>query len=325
MRRREFVMLVGSAAAWPLKARAQQANIATIGYFSGRSPDEEEEYRAAFLRSLRQTGFVDGHNLKIEYRFSNGQDDQLPSIANDLARRQVNALVTTDTPSALAAKRATTTIPIVFSVGSDPVKLALVDSINRPGGNATGVYVVASELGPKRLQLISEIVPRAELIACIVDLGSVAGPAQINAMQAAATAMGQKILVLSAATESEIEKAFVTLVEQKADAIVYGANLFFQVARKQLLALAAQHAIPAMYVWPEFVRAGGLMSYSSSRSESGTQIGAYASQILKGAKPADLPVVQSSKFDFAINVKTAKALGLTIPPSLLATADEVIE
>jgi putative ABC transport system substrate-binding protein len=200
-----------------------------------------------------------------------------------------------------------------------------VDSINRPGGNATGVYVVASELGPKRLQLIREIVPRAELIACIVDLGSVAGPAQANAMQAAAKAMGQKILVLSAATESEIEKAFVTLVEQKADAIVYGANLFFQVARKQLVALAVQHAIPAIYVWPEFVRAGGLMSYSSSRSEAGTQIGAYASRMLKGTKPADLPVIQSSKFDFAVNVKTAKALGLTIPPSLLATADEVIE
>jgi putative ABC transport system substrate-binding protein len=325
MRRREFITIIGGAAiALPIGAHSQQPKIATIGYFSGRSQDEEEQYRAAFLHGLEQID-VEGHNFKIEYRFSNGQDDRLPAIAEDLARRQVTVLIATDTPSALAAKKATTTIPIVFSVGSDPVKLHLVDSLNHPGGNATGVYVIASELGPKRLQLIRELVPRAELIACIVDMSSVAGPAQAQAMQVAAKAMGQEIIVLSAATEGEIDRAFATVVERKAGAIVYGANLFFQVARKQLIALAAQHAIPAIYVWPEFVRSGGLISYSGSRSEAGTQIGDYASQILRGAKSSDLPVVQSSKFDLAINIKTAKALGLTISPSLLATADEVIE
>jgi len=326
MKRREFIALFGSAAAaWPLAGRAQQPKNPTIGYFSGRSQDAEEQYRAAFRQGLEDAGYVEGRNVSVEYRYSNGQDDRLPGIAADLVRQQVALLVATDGPSALAAKSASTNIPIVFSAGGDPVKLGLVKSLNRPDGTATGVFVFVTELGPKRLQLLREVVPHAKLIAYIVNLRSGSGPAQSQAMQAAAKAMGQQILVLSAATEREINEAFATIRERKADAIVFSANPFFQVARDQLVTLAAQYATPAIYEWPEFVRAGGLISYSSSRSEAGRQIGNYAGQILKGTKPVDLPVVQSSKFELAINLKTAKAFGLTIPPSLLATADEVIE
>jgi putative ABC transport system substrate-binding protein len=326
MRRREFVTLVGgAAAAWPLAARAQQPKNSTIGYFSGRSQDSEEQYRAAFRQGLEDAGYVEGRSVSVEYRYSNGQDDRLPAIAADLVRQQVSVLVATDGPSALAAKSASTNIPIVFSAGGDPVKLGLVNSLNRPDGAATGTFVFVAELGPKRLQLLREVVPHAKLIAYIVNLRSGSGPAQSQAMQAAAKAMEQQILVLSAATESEINAAFATIRERKADAIVFSANPFFQVVRDQLVTLAAQYATPAIYEWPEFVRAGGLISYSSSRSEAGRQIGNYAGQILKGTKPVDLPVVQSSKFELAINLKTAKALGLAIPPSFLATADEVIE
>jgi putative ABC transport system substrate-binding protein len=319
------MLLGGAATIWPLAARAQRPKNSTIGYFSGRSQDSEEQYRAAFRQGLEDAGYVEGRNVSVEYRYSNGQDDRLPAIAADLVRQQVAVLVATDGPSALAAKSASTNIPIVFSAGGDPVKLGLVNSLNRPDGAATGTFVFVAELGPKRLQLLREVVPHAKLIAYIVNLRSGSGPAQSQAMQAAAKAMEQQILVLSAATESEINAAFATIRERKADAIVFSANPFFQVVRDQLVTLAARYATPAIYEWPEFVRAGGLISYSSSRSEAGRQIGNYAGQILKGTKPVDLPVVQSSKFELAINLKTAKALGLAIPPSLLATADEVIE
>jgi putative ABC transport system substrate-binding protein len=223
------------------------------------------------------------------------------------------------------AKSATASIPIVFSSGSDPVNLGLVDSLNRPGGNLTGVAVFVNELTPKRLQLIREIVPRPNLIGFMVNLNTKSGPPQLQAIKAAAEALRQEILVLSASSENEIDTAFATLVEHKASAIVYSSSVFFQVTRTKLVALAAQHGIPAIYEWPEFVRAGGLISYSSSRAEAGRQIGAYAAQILKGAKPGDLPVIQSTKFDLAVNLKTAKALGLNLPASLLATADEIVD
>ena len=324
--RRQFISALGGAAAmWPIVTRAQQPDSPTIGYFSGRSSDSEAAYRAAVSKGLEEAGYVDGHNLRIEYRFSNGQDDRLPAIAADLVRMQVALLVATDGPSALAAKSASTTIPIVFSAGGDPIKLGLVESLNQPSGNATGVFVFVSELGPKRLQLMREVVPNAKVIAYIVNLNSGSGPVQAEAMHAAAQEMGQQILVLNAANENQVNNAFASIVEQKAEAIVYSANPFFQVARNQLVTLAARHFIPAIYEWPEFVESGGLISYSSSRSEAGRQIGNYAAQILKGAKPADLPVVQSSKFELAINLKTAKALGLTIPPTLLSIADKVIE
>jgi len=213
----------------------------------------------------------------------------------------------------------------VFSAGVDPVKLGLVESLNRPGGNATGVSVFVTELGPKRLQLIRELVPHAKIVAYIVNLSTVNGPPQSQAMQAAAQAMGQQLLVLSAATEKQIDEAFATLVQTKADAIVYSASVFFQVARDKLVTLAARHSIPAIYEWPEFVQSGGLISHSSARSEAGRQVGSYAGQIVNGAKPGDLPVVQSSKFELVINLKTAKALGLAIPSDVLAITDEVID
>jgi putative ABC transport system substrate-binding protein len=326
MRRRDFIKAVaGSAAAWPLGAGAQQSNYPLIGYFSSRSADSEGGYKAAFLRGLEESGYVEGRDVRIEYRFSNGQDDRLPALAIDLLRQKASMLVATDGPSALAARAATKTVPIVFSAGGDPVKLGLVDSLNRPNGNATGVYVFVSELGPKRLQLLREVVPHAKTIAFIVNLNSGSGQPQARAMQAAAQAIGQKILMLSASTENEVDKAFATLVERKADAIVYSANPLFQVLRDKLVALAARHAIPAIYEWPEFVASGGLISYSSNRAEAGRLMGRYAGQILKGAKPVDLPLIQSSTFELVINLKTAKALGLNIPPSLLATASEVIE
>jgi putative tryptophan/tyrosine transport system substrate-binding protein len=325
MKRREFILALGGAAAWPLVARAQQSSRPTIGYFSSRSPGSEEPYKTAFRQGLKETGYVDGDNVTIEYRFSNGQEDELPEIAAELLRRQVAVLVATDGPSSLAAKGATATTPIVFSAGGDPVKFGLVDSLNRPGANATGVFVFVSEIGPKRLQLVREVVPQARLIAYIVNLKSGSGPSQLQAIQAAAKSMGQEIVVLNAATESEIEEAFATLADRKAGAIVYSANKFFQVARDKLVALAARYAIPAIYEWPEFVQSGGLMSYSSTRLEAGWQMGSYVGQIFKGAKPGDLPVIQSSKFELAINLKTAKALGITFPLSLLGRADEVIE
>jgi putative ABC transport system substrate-binding protein len=326
VRRREFIALAGSAAATSLAGpRAAQAQRPLIGYFSGRSPDAEERYRQAFRLGLEQSGYLEGQNVAIEYRFSEGQDDRLPPLAADLVRQGAAVLVAMDTPSALAAKAATTTIPIVFSSGGDPVRLGLVEALNRPGGNVTGVYVFVTELGPKRLQLLREVVPHATLIAFVVNLNSASGPPQKTQLESAAQAMGQQILVLAASTESEVNEAFATIVARKADAIVYSASVFFQVVRDQLAALAARHSIPAIYEWPDFVTAGGLMSYSSSRSEAGRQIGNYTGQILKGTKPAELPVIQSSKFELVINLRTAKVLGLTIPPGILAIADEVIE
>jgi putative tryptophan/tyrosine transport system substrate-binding protein len=326
MKRREFITLVGgAAAAWPLAAHAQQAGKPTIGYLSGRSADVETPYAAWFRQGLEESGYVEGHNVAIAFRFSDGQDDRLPALVADLLRQDVAVLVATDTASALAAKAATTTIPIVFGTGADPVELGLVESLNRPNGNATGVSVFVTQLGPKRLQILREIVPDPGLIAFVVNNKPASGPLQIREMQAAAHAIGQQILVLNASTEREVEEAFAAIVERKAAGIVYSANVFFQVVREQLVRLAARHAIPAIYEWPEFVKAGGLMSYSSNRVESARRIGNYAGRILKGAKPADLPVFQSTKFDLVINMKTAKALGLTIPPGVLAIADEVIE
>jgi putative tryptophan/tyrosine transport system substrate-binding protein len=324
-RRREFIALLGGATAWPLAARAQHAPTPVIGYFSDRSSDSEAQIKAAFRQGLEETGYVEGRNVRIEYRFSDGQDDRLPAIAADLVRQPVDVLVATTGPSALAAKEATKTIPIVFSAGGDPVKLGLVERLNRPGGNRTGVFVFVAELGPKRLQLIREVVPRAKTIAYIVNPNSGSGPSQAQTMQAAAEAIGQQILILSASTERQVNEAFATMVERKANALIYSANPFFQVVRDHLVTLAARYSIPAMYEWPTFVRSGGLMSYSSSPSEVGHQMGNYAGQILRGAKPADLPVFQSTKFELVINLGTAKALGLEIPPGVLAIADEVIE
>jgi putative ABC transport system substrate-binding protein len=327
MQRRDFIRLFGGAAtvAWPLVARAQQPAMPVIGYFSGRSPDAEAPLRLPFLRALADSGFTVGRNVAIEYRFSEGQDERLPALAAELVRRQVTMLVATDRPSAVAAKTATATIPIVFTSGFDPVQIGLVASFNRPAGNATGVSLLTTELGPKRLGLLRELLPKPGTIAFVVSANSASTPFQIQEMQAAAQAVGQPLLVVSVGTEYEVDQAFTTMAERNVAAILYGATLFFQVISERLIALAARYRIPALYEWREFVTAGGLMSYSTDRNEVGQAAGSYAARILKGERPSDLPVVQSSRFEFVVNLRTAKALGIEIPPSLLARADEVVE
>jgi putative tryptophan/tyrosine transport system substrate-binding protein len=326
MKRREFVtLLAGATVTWPLAARGQQSSMPLLGYFSGRSPEAEAPIRTPFLKALETSGFTVRSNVAIEYRFAEGQDDLLPLLAAELVRRQVTMLVATDRPSAVAAKAATETIPIVFTSGFDPVQLGLVASINRPGGNATGVSLFTTELGPKRLGLLRELLPNPGTIAFVVNPNNALTPLQVKEMQAAAQAVGQPLLVVSIGTEEQAEKAFASMAERKVAAILYGTTLFFQVISKRLVALAARYQIPALYEWREFVTVGGLMSYSTDRSEVGREAGRYAGRILKGEKPADLPVVQSSRFEFVIDLKTAKALGVSIPSTLLAQADEVIE
>jgi putative ABC transport system substrate-binding protein len=276
------------------------------------------------LKALADAGFVAGQNVSVEYRFAEGHSDRLPKLAADLVREQVSVLVATDRPAAVAAKSATTTIPIVFTSGNDPVREGLVTSLSHPGGNATGVYLFTTELGPKRLGLIRELLVKPGLIAFVADPNTTASPQQVEEMQSAAKVLEQPLLVLHAGTEREVEETFAVMARQKVSAVLYGASTFYQVISAQLIALAARHKIPACYEWRDPVVAGGLMSYNTNRDEFGGQIGNYAAQILKGAKPSDLPVVQSSKFVFVINL-TAKALGLTIPPTLFARADEVIQ
>jgi putative ABC transport system substrate-binding protein len=325
MKRREFIAGLGGAAAWPLVARAQQAPTPVIGYFSSRSPDAEGPLRVPFLKALAEAGFAPGRNVAIEYRFAEGQDDRLPALGAELVRREVSMLVATDRPSALAARSATATIPIVFTSSGDLVQQGLVVSFNRPGGNATGANLWTVELGPKRLQLVREVLPKPGTIAFVVNSNSSSTPFQVREIQTAAQAIGQPLLVVSIGTEEEVDQAFATMTERNVAAVLYAGSLLFQVISERLVALAARHRIPALYEWREFVTAGGLMSYGTDRNEVGQIAGNYAGRILKGEKPAELPVVQSSRFEFIINLKTAKALGLTVPASLLARADEVIE
>jgi putative ABC transport system substrate-binding protein len=325
LKRREFITLLsGVAVAWPLAARTQQV-VPVVGYLSGRSSNSEAALRAPFVKTLEDAGFIIGQNVLIEYRFPEGRDERLPALAAELVQRQVTILVASDRPSALAAKAATTTIPIVFHSGEDPVRSGLVQSFNRPGGNVTGIHVLNNRLGPKRLSLLREILPKPGVIAIIVNPHSTSTPAQLQEMQEAARTVAQPLLVLEAGTESEVDDAFATMSREGVAAVVFSASVFYQVIADRLISLAARHAIPALYEWRDFVIAGGLMSYNANRTESGRQIGSYAAQILKGAKPADLPVVQSSSFEFVLNLKTARALGITVPPALLASADEVIE
>jgi putative tryptophan/tyrosine transport system substrate-binding protein len=329
MRRRELLKVLcglaaGSATIPHLVARGQQ-RMPVIGYLSSRSSGSEGPVREPFLKALEEAGFTPGRNVAIEYRFSEGSDDRLPALAAEMVGRQVVMLVATDRPSALAAKAATATIPIVFTSGSDPVQLGLVASFNRPGGNATGVSLLTTELGPKRLGLVRELLAKPGTIAFVVNPNSAAAPSQVKEMQAAAQAVGQPLLLVEARTEEQFDRAFAMMAEHKVAAILYGASVFFQVISERLVALAARYRIPALYEWREFVTAGGLMSYSTDRNEFARVAGSYAGRILKGEKPADLPVVQSSRFEFVINLRTAKALGIEIPPTLLARADEVVE
>jgi putative ABC transport system substrate-binding protein len=327
MKRRAFLSLLGcTAVAWPSAVWAQEPAMRIIGYLSPRSAEVETEFLTAFRRGLSETGYVEGKNLTIEYRWADGRYDQLPALAAELVRRQASVIITTGGPEpARAARAATSTIPIVFISGSDPVADGLVRSFNRPGGNATGVHVFTTSLGPKRLELLRELVPKAETIAFLVNPSSQIAEMQVTEVLAAGRTIGLPIQVLNASTAAEIVQAFASLVQRGAGALLMSADLFFQVQRDQLVLLAASHRIPVMYEWPEFVEAGGLISYAAVRTDALLQSGIYVGRILNGAKPADLPVAQSTRFEMVINRRTANALGLEIPPKLLALADQVID
>ena len=326
--RREFIAgLGGAAAAWPLTARAQQS-LPLIGVLIEGTIDDWRDDVVDFRRGLAETGYVEGQNVAIEIRASNGQTDKLPALAADLVRHRVMVIVAENAAAVRAAKAATTTIPIVFSTGSDPVKLGFVSSFNRPRGNVTGVTFWGSELAPKRLGLLRELVPNATRIATLVDPSSPTAEYEADDLLAAGRSLGLVMDVVQVNDERDIDRFFATLVQRQASALIVGSQPLFERRRQQIVALAADHAIPAIYGSPLVTEAGGLMSYGHSRATDSwmaRQIGVYTGQILKGAKPTDLPVVLPTKFEFAINLKTAKALGLTVPPTLLAIADEVIE
>jgi putative ABC transport system substrate-binding protein len=326
MKRRELItVLGGAAAAWPLAARAQQPAIPVIGFLNGASYGLSAHLVRAFHQGLSGTGYVEGRNVAIEYRSADGQYDRLPALAADLVRRKVSVIAATGTPTGLPAKAATTTIPIVFVTGSDPVEQGLVASLNRPGGNLTGATTLAVELGQKRLELLHELVPTATLIGVLVNPTGPNLQAVSRDLQAAARTVGLPIHVLHASTERDFDTVFATLVQLRVSALVIGTDTFFNSQSGRLAALTVRHAVPAIYQYREFAAAGGLMSYAGSITDAYRLAGVYTGRILKGEKPSDLPVQQSTKAELFINLKTAKALGITIPQSILARADEVIQ
>ena len=325
MKRREFITLLGGAAAWPLSVRAQQAAMPVVGFVSGQS--NEERFGAAFRKALNEAGYVEGQNVMVEYHWLDGHYDRLPALVADLVRRQVAVIATPgNTPAALAAKAATATIPIVFGVAEHPVKLGLVASLARPGGNATGVNLLSAAVVAKRLGLLHDLVPKAVRIAVLVNpANSSTAEATLRDIPEAARALGLQTQVLNASTRSEIEAVFATLLRDRADALFVAPDGFFSSRRVQFATLAARHAIPAVYSNRGYPEVGGLMSYGSDTLDYYRQAGVYTAQILKGAKPADMPVLQSTKWEFVINMQTARALGLEVPNSLQMLADEVIE
>jgi len=327
MRRRDFIILLaGAMGGWPSALRAQQKAMPVIGILGTASPGLPTPYAAAFRQGLSETGYVEGQNVAIEYRGAEGHYDRLPALAAELVGRKVDVIVSTGgTPTALAAKSATSTIPIVFRSGEDPVELGLVASLARPGGNLTGVSMLIDELTPKRLELLSELVPEAGVIALLLNPNNRSAERIIRDAPAAARAKGVRLTILKAGSASEIDTAFATLVPLHAGALAVSADPFLTSRREQLLALASRHAVPAIYAWREFAASGGLISYGSSLTAAFRLVGIYAGKILKGAKPADLPVQQPTQLELVVNLKTAKELGLTVPPSILARADEVIE
>ena len=324
MRRREFITLIGSAAVWPLATRAQQQFMPVIGFLSGRSPPEAASALGAFRQGLGDVGYIESKNVRIEYRWAEGRYDQLAALAADLVGRQVG-LIAAVGGSELAAKAATAAIPIVFTTGGDPVELGLVASLNKPNGNITGVTFLASDLGAKRLGLLRQFVPNANAIAMLMNPDYPATAGEVRDVQAAARSLGMQIIVLNANTSDTIDAAFTAFGRERPDALFIGGDPFLLGRREQVVPLAASHSLPTIYPQREYVDVGGLMSYGTSLTDGYRQAGAYAGKILAGAKPAALPVLQPTKFDLVINLKTARALALTIPPTLIALADDVIE
>jgi putative ABC transport system substrate-binding protein len=327
MRRREFISLLGgAAAAWPLAARAQQSAMPVIGFLASGPPDSDVSRIAAVRQGLKESGYVEGRNLAIEYRWAEDHYDRLPTLAADLVRRQVAVIVAVGTtPAAFAAKAATTTIPIVFMIGGDPVQFGLVASLNRPGGNITGVSFLNRVIVAKQLEMLHETAPKAAVIGFLVNATNPYIESDTTNAEAAAGALGRKLLVLKASTESEVGTAFATLVQRRAGALLIAGDRFLNHSVNQLVTLAARYAMPVLYPWREAALAGGLMSYGANIDDAFRQGGMYAGKILKGDKPADLPVQQAVKVELVVNLKTARALGLTVPLPLLALADEVIE
>jgi putative ABC transport system substrate-binding protein len=328
-KRRDFISLLGAAAAlpsllWPLGAQAESL-VPVVGFLNSSSPDADGERVLAYRRGLSEAGYVEGRNVTIEYRWVDGQNDRLPAMAADLVRRGVNVIVTGGTPATLAAKAATTTIPIVFVLSTDPVEAGLVASLNRPGGNITGVTGLNVELAPKKIELLHELLPSVTSLALLVNpTNAVAAANQSRSVQAAAQALALRLAILHASTEHDFEAVFAGLAQRK-DALVIGSDLFFTSHMSQLGALSVRHAVPSIYQFREFAAAGGLMSYGGSITDWGHQAGIHTGRILAGAKPADLPVHQATKLELFINLRTARALGLDVPPTLLARADEVME
>jgi putative ABC transport system substrate-binding protein len=326
-RRREFITLLGgAAAAWPMAAKAQQAAMPVIGFLYNASPEPVADRLRAFRQGLKESGYVEGENVAIDYRFADGQNDRLPALAADLVRRRAAVIAVANSVTVMAAKAATTTIPIVFTVNEDPVRLGLVASLARPGGNLTGINFLTGELSAKRLELLRELVPRATRVGVLVNPANATSTETIlRDLGAAAPALGLRIQALNASTSREIDAAFATFVGERPDALFVGSEGLFTSRRVQLAILAAQHSIPTSYASRESAEVGGLMSYGANVADAWRQMGVYVGRILKGAKPADLPVVQSSKFELVINQQTARSLGLTVSPLLLTIADEVIE
>jgi ABC-type uncharacterized transport system substrate-binding protein len=326
MRRREFIVMLGGAAAWPLAARAQQAAMPVIGFLDSKSPEDSAHIVAAFRRGLNSSTFIEGQNVAIEFRWAQNQYDQLPALAADLVRRRVDVIAATGGPAALAAKAASETIPIVFRLAADPVAAGLVASLSRPSGNITGVTSLNLEVGPKRLEFLHELVPTATIMAALVNPTNPTNAEILSRdLQATARLLGLQFHLLHASSDADIDAVFATLTELRAGGLVIGTDALFTSRDEKLAALALRYRIPTIYQWREFVAAGGVMSYGGSFADSYRLAGVYTGRILKGEKPADLPIQQATKLELFINLKTAKALGITVPPTLLALADEVIE